>query len=168
MINLCDKANFKNMFLKYHPDLERYMKSRGANAAEALDIAQESFLRLWEKCKEVTEKSLKSFLFTTSDRILVDQYRKQKTKQKYLVHLGWKSEQEDGQYQLEMDEFKTQLERVISSMKPLAREVFMLSRYEKMKYKEIASRLNISQKAVEKRMQDALLHLAKNKIPKFK
>lgn len=167
-MNICEKATFKLMFLKYHQDLERFMLSRGANRSEALDIAQESFLRLWEKCKEVSEKSLKSFLFTTSDRIFIDQYRKQQTKKKYMAALDWKSEVQDGQYQMEMEEFKTRLEEVIASMKPKAREVFMLHRFEKMKYREIANQLEITQKAVEKRMQDALLHLSKNKIPKIR
>lgn len=168
MLNICEKANFKAMFLKYHQDIERFMLSRGASQPEALDISQEAFLRLWEKCKEVTEKSLKSFLFTTSDRIYIDQYRKQQTKQKYRASLSWKSEIKDGQYQMEMEEFKKRLEDVISSMKPIAREVFMLNRFERMKYREIAEQLNISQKAVEKRMQVALLHLANNNIPKIR
>jgi len=167
-MNICEKANFKMMFLKYHQDLERFMISRGAHKHEALDIAQEAFLRLWEKCKEVSEKSLKSFLFTTSNRIFIDQYRKEQSRQNYMVMLDWKSDIQDGQYKLEMDEFKNKLEKVISSMKPKEREVFMLNRFEKMKYREIAEKLEISQKAVEKRMQNALIHLSKNKIPKIR
>lgn len=167
-MNICDKANFKLMFLKYHQDLERFMLSKGVVQSEALDIAQETFLRLWEKCKDVSEKSLKSFLFTTSERIFIDQYRKKQTKQKYRALLNWKTDIKDGQYQLEMEEFKIRLEDVITEMKPKVREVFMLNRFERMKYREIAEQLGISQKAVEKRMHEALIHLSKNKIPKIK
>lgn len=52
-------------------------------------------------------------------------------------------------------------------MHPGAREVFMLHRFENMKYREIAEQLEISTKAVEKRMHNALLYLASNKIPKI-
>lgn len=166
-MNTCEKANFKKVFLKLHPSVESFIISRGANKNEALDIAQESFLRLWEKCKEVTEKSLKSFLFTTADRIFIDQFRKNKTKQKYVATLGWDADLKDGQYQLEMQEFKNHFEEVISAMNEKSREVFMLHRFERWKYREIADQLNISQKTVEKRMHNALMFLSKNKIPKI-
>ncbi len=167
-MNVCEKVVFKQVFLKYHRDLERYLISRGSTSADALDIIQESFLRLWEKCKEVSEKSLKSFLLTSSNRIFIDRYRKDKTRLKYTESLSFKSEIKDGQYHLELEEFKKYFEQVLSSMKPSYREVFMLHRFEKMKYKEIAEALGITQKAVEKRMQNALLHLTKHKIPKIK
>jgi len=122
---------------------------------------------LWKKCKEVSESKVKSFLFTTSSRILIDEYRKRQTRQKYQVTLDWKSNSEDAQYQLEMSEFKEKLEDVISSMSPTAREVFLMHRFESMKYKEIAQHIGISIKAVEKRMHKALLHLSNNKIPKI-
>lgn len=167
-MNICEKANFKLMFIKHHKDLERFILSKGSSSSDALDIAQESFLRLWQKCKEVSEKSLKSFLLTTSERIFIDRYRKEKTKQKFAATLSFKTDINDGQYQLELEEFKIHLEKVISSMKTNSREVFMLHRFEKMKYREISERIGITQKAVEKRMQDALLHLAKNQIPKIR
>lgn len=167
-MDICEKENFKRMFLKYHGDLERFLISRGNSTSDALDIIQESFLRLWEKCKEVSESSLKSFLFTTSERIFIDRYRKEKTRKKYSGSLRLKSDNNDGQFQLELEEFKQHLESVLSSMNQNSREVFMLHRFEKMKYKEIAERLDISVKAVEKRMQNALLYLANNKIPKIK
>jgi len=143
------------------------MLSRGANSEESLDIVQESFIRLWKKCKEISESSAKSFLFTTSSRILIDEYRKQQTKQKYKITLDWKSNVQDPQYQMEMSEFKQKLEEVIASMSPTAKEVFLMHRFESMKYREIAEHLGISVKAVEKRMHKALIHLSKNKIPKI-
>lgn len=88
------------MYLKYHAHIERFVLSRGANREEALDITQESFLRLWEKCKEVTEHSAKSFLFTSSSRILIDEFRKNQTKQKYIVSFDWTSNVKDAQFQL--------------------------------------------------------------------
>lgn len=166
-MNICDRSIFKIMFLKYHSDVERFIVSRGAHQEEALDIVQESFLRLWEKCKEVTEKSAKSFLFTTSSRILIDDFRKNQTKHKYKLTLNNSADVQDGQYQLEMSEFKERFAAVMNAMPAGAREVFLLHRFEKMKYREIAEQIGISSKAVEKRMQIALLHLAKNKIPKI-
>ena len=53
------------------------------------------------------------------------------------------------------------LETTISKLSEKQREVFLLNRIEKKKYKEIANQLGISLKAVEKRMHQALLVMRK-------
>lgn len=166
-MGICEEGLFKSLFVKYHGDIERFMISRGANQQEALDIAQESFVRLWQKCKEITSSGARPFLYTTSSRILIDEYRKKQTREKYKLSLSWAPNRQDAQYQMEMEEFREHLEQVIASMKEGAREVFVLHRFESMKYKEIAAHLGISVKAVEKRMHSALSHLANHKIPKI-
>jgi RNA polymerase sigma-70 factor (ECF subfamily) len=54
-------------------------------------------------------------------------------------------------------EFMDKLERTIDSLPEKQKEVFLLNRIEKKKYKEIAEQLDISVKAVEKRMHLALV-----------
>ena len=56
-------------------------------------------------------------------------------------------------------EFKTALEGTIGSLSEAQREVFLMNRIDKLKYLEIADLLEISVKAVEKRMQKALTNL---------
>jgi RNA polymerase sigma-70 factor (ECF subfamily) len=51
------------------------------------------------------------------------------------------------------------LESVIAGLPEKQREVFLLSRIDKKKYAEIAEMLDISVKAVEKRMSQALIIL---------
>ena len=62
---------------------------------------------------------------------------------------------------MEEQEFKNQLEKAIEALPENQREVFLMNRIDKMKYREIAEALGISQKAVEKRMHKALLELRK-------
>ena len=57
------------------------------------------------------------------------------------------------------EEFLIKLEKTIENLPETQREVFLLNRIEKMKYKDIAEKLGISVKAVEKRMHGALLVL---------
>ncbi|HHB52254.1 MAG TPA: RNA polymerase subunit sigma-70, partial [Saprospiraceae bacterium] len=54
---------------------------------------------------------------------------------------------------------KAKLERVIGAMPEKSREVFLMNRIEKLPYREIAVRLDLSQKAIEKRMGVALTFL---------
>ena len=60
------------------------------------------------------------------------------------------------EYLLEEEEFKTKLQNAIALLTDGQREVFLLNRIEGKKYREIATLLNLSQKAVEKRMSIAL------------
>jgi RNA polymerase sigma factor (sigma-70 family) len=59
-------------------------------------------------------------------------------------------------YMIEMQEFDARLQKVLAAIPDGAREVFLMNRIEDMKYREIADRLGISVKAVEKRMSKAL------------
>ena len=67
------------------------------------------------------------------------------------------------EYALEEKEFKQKLEQTISNMPEKQREVFLMNRIDELTYKEIAERLELSVKAVEKRMHGALNYL-KDKI----
>jgi len=60
------------------------------------------------------------------------------------------------EYLLEEEEFKHTLQKAIASLSEAQREVFLMNRIDGKKYREIAEILDISQKAVEKRMSGAL------------
>jgi len=60
------------------------------------------------------------------------------------------------QFVLEEKEFEEKLNRVIQAMPEGCREVFLMNRIDKLKYDEIASRLGLSVKAIEKRMSKAI------------
>jgi len=60
-----------------------------------------------------------------------------------------------------------QIEEAISALLSAQREAFLLNRIDKLTYKEIAIRLDISQTAVEKRMTKALIFM-KNRIEELR
>ena len=60
------------------------------------------------------------------------------------------------QFHMEEQEFGEKLNRILAKLPDGSREVFLMNRIEKIKYDEIAERLGISVKAVEKRMSKAL------------
>jgi RNA polymerase sigma-70 factor (ECF subfamily) len=60
---------------------------------------------------------------------------------------------------MEMSEFKVKLEQAINDLPDGQREAFLMHRIDQMTYKEIAERLEISVKAVEKRIHKALVKL---------
>jgi len=77
----------------------------------------------------------------------------------HKVHLPNDRTNESPEFLLEEKEFMARLEKVIADLPEKQREVFLLSRIDKKKYSEISEILDISVKAVEKRMSQALITL---------
>ncbi len=164
-MSLCDKQIFKSVYLELSEPLQRFMQSKGLGADTSLDIVQESFIRLWNNCAKVLRDKAKSYLYTTANNIVIDQHRKTKTALKYKEQTSATGiEREDGQYILESSEFKDRLEAAIDSIPTGAKEVFIMSRFDDKSYKEMADLLNLSVKAIEKRMSIALKHLASKNL----
>ena len=85
----------------------------------------------------------------------------QKVVQNYRKHNEKESTNESPEFIMLEKEFMEKLESTIDSLPEKQREVFLMNRIEKMKYKEIALHLNISVKAVEKRTHHALVVIRK-------
>jgi len=165
-MSICNETVFKSVYLSWHKPLQHFLQTRGLDLETAADKVQDCFVRLWNNCAKVSEEKAKSYLFTTAANLQIDQFRKSKVQLKYLGQLREKISFVDGQYQMEHDEFKAKLEAVINSMPQASKEVFIMSRFDEMSYKEISEAIGIGVKAVEKRMSKALAHLAKQNVIK--
>jgi len=163
---ICDKKVFQNIYMQWCDPLQHFMQSRGMGLDDAADKVQESFLRLWKHCADVSADKAKSYLFSIAVRLHIDEHRREKVKLKYLDNVGQMISIRDGQYELESKEFKHKLEEAINSMTDASREVFIMNRFDDLSYKQIAETLNLSVKAIEKRMSKALAHLANRNILK--
>jgi len=164
-MGVCEEITFRRIFDKWQLPLQHFLQARGLDMQQAADQVQECFLRLWKNCSSVEELKSQSYLFTTAARLQIDAYRKAQVRLKYADNATISNkDKQDGQFLLEENEFKMKLESTLNSMNALSREVFMLNRFDKLTYKEIANALNISVKAVEKRMSKALKHLIEHKI----
>ena len=125
----------------------------------ATDIAQDSFMKLWEKNLNYDEKPLKSLLYKIANDLFISKYRKDKVAQKYLMKLEPSIDNHSPEAQLQYKELKMKYETALEDLSEKQRVVFLMSRMEGLKYHEIAERLDLSVKAVEKRMTNALSFL---------
>jgi RNA polymerase sigma factor (sigma-70 family) len=128
----------------------------------AEDLVQEVFLILWEKGDNVKTESLKSLLYTIANNLYIDHYRHKKLELNLLHHNKSDGTTESPEYLMELKEFDRQMQRAIAGLSDKERTVFLMNRIDKCIYKDIAESLNISIKAVEKRMHNALEKLYKN------
>lgn len=159
--NLCKEENFKAVFMEQSEGLRNFMVYKTKSYQQAEDIVQEAFSKMWENCAKIVLDKAKSYLFTVANNLFLNQVKHQKVVLKFEQRGHTQRTDEDPAFLLEEQEFKARLEKAINDLPEGQREVFLMNRLDKMKYREIAETLNISVKAVEKRMHKALLALRK-------
>ncbi len=157
-----DADAYKYLFSEYYSWLCNYIFKLCGNRSLAEDLVQEVFIHLWEKRTQLTIKSsLKNYLFRSCHNQFLQYVRKEKVRNDFLNSIRWdvllESYTEESHELREMQLKK--LNTLISELPPRCKEVFVKSKFEKKKYKEIAVDLGISIKTVEAQMSKALHYL---------
>lgn len=125
------------------------------------DITQESFTKLWERCKEVSFDKAKPYLYKTARNLILNRIKHEKVVLDYHVKSGKRHDHdiEDPEFVIRKKEFEIQLKKAIDNLPVKQRESFLLSRVDKKTYNEIAELSGVSVKAIEKRIHGALITL---------
>jgi RNA polymerase sigma-70 factor (ECF subfamily) len=166
--NVCEKQVFEGIYSKNSEVINNYFFYKFGNQVMAEESVQEAFIKLWENCKKVPFAKAKSYLYTVANNISLNKYKHQKVVLKYAKTEPQQTEDlQSPEYKMEEKEFKVKLEKAIQDLSEKQRTAFLLHRIDNRSYKEIAEILNISVKAVEKRMQKALEGMRKQ-IDEFK
>lgn len=122
-------------------------------------MVQEAFLTLWRNCSKVLPNMAKAYVFRVAQNQMLKSIDKEKTKEKHIHFIYKPSHVETPEFEMEFSEFDLKVKQAIEDLPDGQREVFLMNRIEKMTYNEIAEALEVSVKAVEKRMHKALLKL---------
>lgn len=129
------------------------------------EFAQEVFVRLWiNHSKIATDQPITSYLFTISKNIAMDYYRKRSSEVKYIQHITENGEKEDKDIESELtyNQMTEIIEQAIGNMPLKQRIVFKLSREDGLINQEIAEKLHLSRRTVEKHITNALKGLKKD------
>jgi len=131
---------------------------------EILIRQQDSFIKLWNNCSKVPLEKAKSYIYTvgTNFGISIARHKQVKFKhQNYITQRNSDITNESPEFIILEKEYMEKLKNAIADLPDRQREVFLLSRIDKKKYREIAELSNVSVKAIEKLMHKALLTLRK-------
>ena len=150
---------FQQLFDLYFDRVRNYIFYRCGDPELSTDIAQDAFMRIWEKKLNPDKGKEKALLFKIAGDIFISDYRKNQTALKFAEIKNTEEENFSVDQEINYNELKTKYERLLTNMNEKQRIVFLMSRNDGMKYKEIADHLDISIKAVEKRMHEALSYL---------
>ena len=157
----CNPKKFQEFYYEQADALRNYIYYKSGSTTFAEDTVQESFIRLWNNCAKVPLAKAKSFLFTTATNLFRDMIKHNKVKLKFAERKKSTETVHDPEFLMEEQEFKEKLERVIGGLPEDQRVAFLMSRIDKLKYREIAEILGVSQKTIEKRIHGALLVIRK-------
>lgn len=126
----------------------------------AEDMVHNVFLKLMEKPFKLQQtSSLKSYLYRAVHNECINHLNRQKVRIVHQQQTDMGEEAEEGAETLQQKELKGLIFKAINSLPEQCRTVFQLSRFEELKYVEIAAELGISVKTVEKHMIKALKRL---------
>jgi len=154
-----DITAFEMYFKSFYQPLCNYAYTFLQDRDEAEEIVQGTFISIWEKRKNLNfHTSGKSYLYAMVRNACLNVIKHEKIKQKYV---GEELALTDPGYEsvsntvagLELEE---RIQQAIEHLPEQCRLVFKLSRFEELKYSEIAEQLEISVKTVENHMGKAL------------
>jgi RNA polymerase sigma-70 factor (family 1) len=154
-----DQLDFEKIFNTWYEAIRNFLYYKTGDVKTAEDIAQDVFLKVWEKRDEIRQETIKSFLYTLANNLFLNRHEHLKVVMKFTVDYEAEKFSESPDYALEMHEFDQRLQEAIGNLDDKKRTVFLMSRIEKLTYNQIADNLGITVKAVEKRMEKALAYL---------
>lgn len=154
-----DHMQFEHIFQVHYEAVRNYIYYKTGRIDEAEDIAQEAFLKIWEKRESIVQSTVKSLLYTIAGNIFLNRWQHRNVEIQFALQYGPEGTSSSPEYDLEMKEFDEKLQNALAAMTEKNRTVFLMNRIDRMTYQDIANTLDISVKAVEKRMNKALTFL---------
>nr|WP_202406100.1 RNA polymerase sigma-70 factor [Hufsiella ginkgonis] len=129
------------------------------DAIIAEEIVQQLFLRLWEKRRHVNVQGpIRAYLYKCVYNDSLNHLKHEKVRARFEDHTQYsmKNEAEEASGKLEASELQQKISEALNELPEQCRTIFQLSRFEELKYREIADFLGISVKTVENQMGKAL------------
>lgn len=157
--DVCKQSVFEELFQTLAPKLRNFLMYKFQHTAYAEDTVQESFFTMWQNCKNVTKELAKAYVYRVAQNQMIKRLEKDKVHQKYLSFQSKTEEEVGPDFYLEYHELSEKLKVAIEQLPDGQREVFLMQRFDKKTYAEIAEELEVSIKAIEKRMHKALIKL---------
>lgn len=155
------KEQFRILFDRYFDVIRRYLYYRSGDEALSTDLAQDTFMRIWEKKMMLSPDRDAALLYKIAGDLFVSHMRREKLRQEAPDRIRFEPGSRNPEEELEFQELQEKYEKALVKLPENQRIVFLMSRMEELTYPEIAARLSLSVKAVEKRMTGALARLRK-------
>ena len=152
-VSLSEEENFKKLYFDQFPKVVKIGLYITADQGAAEDLAQEVFVKLWQKREQLDKVgNLEAYIAQMMRNASLDYIKSNKrTETDSFPALAWEEEGNDRE-----NELKKALEKALVHLAPQCRLIFSLSRFEGLTNQEIADYLSISIRTVETQISNAL------------
>jgi RNA polymerase sigma-70 factor (ECF subfamily) len=154
---------FNTLYNEYSGRLYRFALGYLKSEAEAEELVQEVFTKIWEKRADLKkELSFKSFLFTIAFNIIRKHFRTKAYLSEYFKTEIISEPDMQTSQKITYDSLYQYITELVNQLPERRKEIFIKSRFEGLSIKEIAEKLKISHKTVENQLTDALKFIRTN------
>jgi len=151
--------SFDLLFGIYYAQLCNYAVNLIQDQMTAEDIVQELFADMWVNRNRLSiHTSFSSYLFQSVHHACLDYLKHVKVKERFYSDCG-ASPYPLNEDKLEFSELLKKMEETIEQLPDQCKFIFKLSRFDNLKYREIAQKLNISENTVDTQIRRALCKL---------
>ena len=164
-----DEAAFEQVFKTHFKRLHAYAFTILRDEVEAEEIVQQVFFKLWERNENLSlSGSVSSYLYRAVHNESLNYIKHQKVRSNHQLHVAYsmKNEVEHPAKKVMAGELEKKIHTALNELPEQCRTIFQMSRFDELKYREIADKLDISVKTVENQMGKAL-KLLREKLVDF-
>ena len=157
LIQRKDERAFDELFLRYARKLQGFFWRRtGGNEAEAADLTQEVFLRVWEKAKRYNPSTnVHTWVFSIAYNLLTDHYRHIGYQEQYTAYVQSfeiEAKDENVSILLDKEQFDKALSEVLTALSEAEQLLFDLRFTQELSVAEIAVIIQIPEGTVKSRL----------------
>lgn len=157
LIQRKDERAFDELFLRYARKLQGFFWRRtGGNEAEAADLTQEVFLRVWEKAKRYNPSTnVHTWIFSIAYNLLTDHYRHIGYQEQYTAYVQsseTEAKDENVSILLDKEQFDKALSEVLTALSEAEQLLFDLRFTQELSVAEIAVIIQIPEGTVKSRL----------------
>lgn len=142
------------LYSHHHGWLQGWLRKRLGNAADASDLAQDTFVRLLSSApgEPLNVTTPRAYLATIANRLSINLYRRRSLEQAYLAALAQTPEDlaPSLEHQALVLEALDEIDQVLALLPAKTRQAFLMSQVEGYTQEEIASRLDLSVRSVQR------------------
>lgn len=157
-----EKDAFRELYERYAPRLYNFAISYLKNDADAEEMVQEVFLKIWDKREMLQEnRNIKSFVFKIAVNAIYDIIRKKNIERAFSDYIRLNFDQNDNSawHTLIFEEMQQKLEELIQQLPEQQKRIFCLNKFEGISSVEIAEKMNLSKRTVENHLYRAISFL---------
>lgn len=164
-----DVSAFEQVFKTHFKNLHAYAITLVGDETEAEEVVQQVFFKLWDRAETLNlSGSIAAYLYRAVHNESLNYLKHQKVRSKHQLHVvhSIKNYPEHSAGRMMTKELESKFQSALNELPEQCRTIFQLSRFEELKYREIATRLDISVKTVENQMGKAL-KILRTKLVEF-